>query len=81
MLEVEHKEIIRKIEGGTKEVGIIPTLMGGNFPLNNYFIESIYKDRVGIIPVLLKSNFDLSDFFIESNYKDITGYSLIPREA
>ena len=46
MLGVEHKEIIRKIEGGTKEVGIIPTLMGGNFPLNNYFIESTYKDSL-----------------------------------
>lgn len=46
MLGVEHKEIIRKIEGGTKEVGIITTLMGGNFPLNNYFIESTYKDSL-----------------------------------
>lgn len=46
MLGVEHKELLRKIEGGTKEVGIIPTLIGGNFPLNNYFIESTYKDRL-----------------------------------
>lgn len=44
MLGVEHKEVIRKIKGGAKEVGLIPTLAGGNFPPTNYFIESNYKD-------------------------------------
>lgn len=45
MLQVEHKEVIRKIEGGTKEVGLIPTLESGNFPPTNYFIESTYTDK------------------------------------
>ena len=43
MLSVKHCELLRKIDGGSKEVGIIPTLENGNFPLSNYFIESSYK--------------------------------------
>ena len=45
MLGVEHKEVIRKIQGGSKEVGLIPTLESGNFPPTNYFIESSYLDK------------------------------------
>lgn len=44
MLGIEHKEVLRKIDGGAKEVGLIPTLISGNFPPINYFIESSYKD-------------------------------------
>ena len=44
MLSVKHYELLRKIDGGAKEVGIIPTLADGNFPLAKYFIESSYKD-------------------------------------
>lgn len=53
MLEIEHKEILKKLEGsrrqdGTvKQVGIIPTLAKWNFPLNDYFILSSYKDSIG----------------------------------
>ena len=44
MFGIEHKEVLRKIDGGAKEVGLIPTLISGNFPPINYFIESSYKD-------------------------------------
>lgn len=53
MLEIEHKEILKKLEGTTrpdgtvKQVGIIPTLTKGNFPLSDYFILSSYKDSSG----------------------------------
>lgn len=53
MMEVEHKEILRKLEGtkradGTvKQVGIIPTLTKGEIPLSDYFILSSYKDASG----------------------------------
>lgn len=52
-MEVEHKEILRKLEGtkradGTvKQVGIIPTLTKGEIPLSDYFILSSYKDASG----------------------------------
>ncbi|MGJ0908888.1 Rha family transcriptional regulator [Clostridium botulinum] len=44
MLRKEHKEVIRDIEGGKKAVGIIPSLVSGNFPPADYFIESSYLD-------------------------------------
>lgn len=53
MLEIEHKEILKKLEGTTKpdgttkQIGIIPTLTKGNFPLSDYFILSSYKDSSG----------------------------------
>lgn len=53
MMEVEHKEILKKLEGTTKpdgttkQIGIIPVLTRGNFPLSDYFIESTYKDASG----------------------------------
>ena len=55
MMEVEHKEILKKLEGTTKpdgsvkQIGIIPTLTKGNFPLSDYFIPSSYKDASGKI--------------------------------
>lgn len=53
MMEVEHKEILRKLEGTksadgrVKQVGIIPVLTKGNFPLSEYFLLSSYKDASG----------------------------------
>ena len=53
MMETEHKEILKKLEGSTKpdgtikQIGIIPTLTKGNFPLSDYFILSSYKDSSG----------------------------------
>lgn len=53
MMEVEHKEILKKLEGtkkpdgSIKQIGIIPTLTEGNFPLSDYFILSSYKDASG----------------------------------
>ena len=53
MLDVKHTEILKKLEGTTKpdgkvkQVGIIPTLTKGNFPLSDYFIPSSYKDNSG----------------------------------
>lgn len=53
MMEVEHKEILRKLEGTTKpdgsvkQVGIIPVLTRGDFPLSDYFIPSTYRDTSG----------------------------------
>lgn len=53
MMEVEHKEILKKLSGTTKPdgsikmVGIIPTLTKGNLPLSDYYTESTYKDVSG----------------------------------
>lgn len=53
MLEIEHKEILKKLEGTTKpdgtvkQIGIISILTKGNFPLSDYFILSSYKDSSG----------------------------------
>lgn len=53
MMEVEHKEILKKLEGtrkpdgSVKQIGIIPVLTRGNFPLSDYFALSTYKDSSG----------------------------------
>lgn len=53
MMEVEHKEILKKLEGtrkpdgSVKQIGIIPVLTRGNFPLSDYFTLSTYKDSSG----------------------------------
>lgn len=53
MMKVEHKEILKKLEGTTKpdgsvkQIGIIPVLTRGNFPLSDYFTLSTYKDASG----------------------------------
>ena len=50
MMETEHGEILKKLEGTTKpdgsvkQIGIIPTLGKGNFPVADYFQESTYTD-------------------------------------
>lgn len=53
MMNTKHSEILKKLEGTikpdgkTKQVGIIPTLTKGGFPVSDYFIESTYKDGSG----------------------------------
>ncbi len=53
MMEVQHAEILKKLEGTTradgsvKTKGIIPVLSEGNFPVADYFIESTYIDAQG----------------------------------
>lgn len=53
MMEVPHYEILKKIDGtynpdGTvRQIGIIPVLTHGNFPVSDYFIPGIYKDASG----------------------------------
>ena len=53
MMGRAHKEVLKMLEGqkrpdGTyKHVGIIPTLLSGQFHLADYFIESTYKDTSG----------------------------------
>lgn len=47
MLEMKHYELLKKLEGNAKQVGIIPTLTKGNFPVSDYFIEATYKDNSG----------------------------------
>ena len=46
MMEVEHKYILRYIEGSKDVTGILPTLIGEGLNSTNYFIESIYKDSL-----------------------------------
>lgn len=53
MMEVEHGEILKRLEGtkkpdgSVKQIGIIPVLSEGNFPVADYFQESTYKDAQG----------------------------------
>ncbi|HDK7179777.1 TPA: ORF6C domain-containing protein [Clostridium botulinum] len=53
MVEVEHSEILKKLEGtkkadgSIKQIGIIPTMTKGKIPVSNYFIQSTYKDCSG----------------------------------
>ncbi|PAD85054.1 Rha family transcriptional regulator [Niallia circulans] len=49
MVEIEHKELLRKIEGteNGKYIGYIPTLTKGKIPPSDFFIKSNYIDRTG----------------------------------
>ncbi|MCD3298117.1 Rha family transcriptional regulator, partial [Clostridium botulinum] len=47
MMEVEHWQILRKLEGTEKVKGIIPTLADNKIVVSQYFIESTYKDNSG----------------------------------
>jgi len=53
MMEIEHKYLLKMLNGQTdkdgrdKMVGIIPTLLRGDLPLANFFIEDTYKDASG----------------------------------
>ncbi|MFS0657391.1 Rha family transcriptional regulator [Niallia alba] len=50
MVEIEHKELLRKIEGteNGKYIGYIPTLTKGKIPPSDFFIKSNYIDRTGM---------------------------------
>ena len=47
MLGRSHSDLMKMIQGSGKNLGIIPVLTKGNFPLVDYFIESEYKDAKG----------------------------------
>lgn len=49
MVEIDHKELLRKIEGteNGKYIGYIPTLTKGKIPPSDFFIKSNYKDTTG----------------------------------
>lgn len=48
MMEIPHYEILKKLDGTTnsagsvKQIGIIPVLADGNFPVTDYFVKSTY---------------------------------------
>ena len=43
MMGRSHADIMKMIQGSGKNLGIIPVLEKGNFPVSDYFIESTYK--------------------------------------
>ena len=43
MMEIRHDSLIRKLEGDTKNTGIIDTLRNHEIVVSEYFIESTYK--------------------------------------
>lgn len=43
MMGKKHEDIMKAIQGSGKNLGLIPILEKGNFPVSNYFIESTYK--------------------------------------
>lgn len=47
MLGKEHSELLKDIKGSGKNLGIIPILTEGKFPVVDYFIESSYIDAKG----------------------------------
>ena len=47
MTEIEHSKLIRKLEGDSKHIGIIPTLTKAQMGVSDYFIPSTYKDNSG----------------------------------
>lgn len=47
MMEINHWEVLRKLEGNDKSKGIIPILTDNNFVVSDYFLESTYKDGSG----------------------------------
>ena len=46
-LERKHEDILDQIKGRGKTVGIIPSLLAGNFPVSDFFIESTYTTEDG----------------------------------
>lgn len=47
MMEVNHWEILRKLEGTDRIVGIIPTMTDNKIVVSDYFTESTYIDASG----------------------------------
>jgi len=47
MLGKSHSTLMKDIQGSGKNLGILPILTKGNFPLVNYFVENTYIDAKG----------------------------------
>ena len=47
MMEMSHADLLKKIEGTNKIIGIIPVFSKGKIPLADYFIETVYSDAQG----------------------------------
>lgn len=47
MLGKNHGDLLKDIQGSGKNLGIIPVLTKGNFPVVDYFMESTYIDGKG----------------------------------
>ncbi|WP_024347382.1 phage regulatory protein/antirepressor Ant [Lacrimispora indolis] len=47
MMELSHAKLIRKLEGDSTHIGIIPILTKAQLGSSEYFIESVYKDGSG----------------------------------
>ena len=47
MMEVSHKEILRKLDGGNDRKGYVPIMTENQMVLSEYFIGSVYKDGSG----------------------------------
>jgi phage regulator Rha-like protein len=47
MMEITHSKILRKLEGDSKQKGIINTLSEAEIGVADYFIESTYTDAQG----------------------------------
>ena len=44
MIGIRHDSLIRKLEGDSKQVGIVATLRDHDFVVTEYFVESTYLD-------------------------------------
>lgn len=47
MMEINHFEILRKLEGNSKVVGIIPTMTDNKIVVSDYFVPGTYQDASG----------------------------------
>ena len=47
MMGVNHFEILRKLEGNSKVIGILPTMTDNKIVVSDYFIPSTYQDASG----------------------------------
>lgn len=47
MINKQHSDVLKMLEGTPRIIGIIPTLTKSNFTLSDYFIASTYKDASG----------------------------------
>lgn len=47
MMEMQHKNVLKKIEGDKKQKGILDVLTGLDIEPSDYFIKSSYKDTSG----------------------------------
>lgn len=47
MMEINHFEVLRKLDGNQKVNGIIPTMTDNKIVVSHYFTESTYEDASG----------------------------------